>query len=79
MKKAVSQNFIMDLKGKTMDKQRLEYRLEYKEDGFVTAQYFDTLTDVYNYITNNRIVTFMIVKEELVASRMDSYNAKSQD
>jgi len=62
-----------------MDKQRLEYRLEYKEDGFVTAQYFDTLTDVYNYITNNRIVTFMIVKEELVASRMDSYNAKSQD
>ena len=55
-----------------MDKNRVEYKLEYPDDKFIEVQYFDTLTEVYNYITANRIVTFVIIKEELIASRMDS-------
>lgn len=57
-----------------MDKNRIEYRLEYPENKYdkqVYTEYFDTLTQVYDYITKHRITTFLIVKEELVASRMD--------
>lgn len=69
----------MDLKGKTMDKQRIEYRLDYPDSKFVEVKYFDSLNEVYNYITSNKIVTFMIVKEELIANRLDTYNASSED
>lgn len=62
-----------------MDKNKIEYRLEYPEDGFITTQFFDTLNEVYSYITNNTLVTFMIVKEELIANRMDTFHASSKN
>ena len=62
-----------------MDKNKIEYRLEYPDSKFIEVQYFDTLNDVYNYITTNRLTTFLIVKEELIASRMDTFYAESKD
>lgn len=64
-----------------MDKNKVEYRLQFREDNdnINSYMYFDTLNEVYNYITSYKLVTFMIVKEELIASRMDSNYASSEN
>ena len=52
---------------------RIEYRLEYQnpKENHTYTSYFDTVNDAYNFITENRIYTFQLVKEELVAQRYD--------
>lgn len=62
-----------------MDKNKVEYKIEYPDDSFIEVYYFDTLDEVYKYITSNKIITFRIVKEELIASRMDTYCAPAKD
>lgn len=64
-----------------MDKNKVEYRLQFREnnDNINSYIYFDTLNEVYNYITTYNLVTFMIVKEELIASRMDTYYVTSEN
>lgn len=62
-----------------MDKQRVEFRLDYPEDSYMEVKYFDTLNELYSYITNKKITTFVIVKEELIASRLDTYHASSKN
>lgn len=54
---------------------RIEYRLDFFEDNDKTQQsnFFDSVNDVYEFITKHKIYTFRIIKEELIAQRLDSY------
>lgn len=53
---------------------RIEYRLDFVERGEKTIQqqFFDSVNDAYKFITDNKLYTFTLVKEELIAQRFDN-------
>ncbi len=54
---------------------RIEYRLEYqlpREDDVIIT-YFDSTNEAYEFITKNKLYTFQLVKEEIIAQRFDLY------
>ena len=57
---------------------RIEYRLDFVDPLDPTApkqavKYFDSVNEAYGYITLNRLYNFTLVKEELIAQRVDQY------
>ncbi len=51
---------------------KVEYRLMYVEDDSVEVKYFDSEEEAWDYIKDQNIYGFSIIKEELIASRVDA-------
>jgi hypothetical protein len=52
-------------------KNKVEYRLEFVEDDYQDVQYFNTEDEAWDFIKRNQILTYNILKEEIIASRYE--------
>lgn len=58
----------------SLDKDPIEFCLKYKEDPrdlLLLTEYFNSPKDARDFIKENKIVVYMLIKEEVIASRYE--------